>query len=1269
MRYEGEAHLQFFGPYEQCTRLIPQARAFLGEILNQAKLLDTPQGLWVYKTLPDGSVIRAWTGYPPIIQIYVDIESREFVFGGRYHFVLPWQPEGILLTPRSAAGNTLGLPMRDQADPLGTPLESYTQNGVYPQILINRFANNKYLDDLDYMSGLPDDVYEDVENGLLQTKRNPRLNDQYLHAAGSQIPSDAEPTDIRFEYAVMFGFPASYASDTSEGFYEFDYTFEQLEGGVFELQELRFEVGSDTYPAILSKKVADADTVYEEEADEWYTHRPEELLYEFAIQEGIYQRTNFFRTEDGVAPAGNNPYLRSLRGNAPAGYWGCYEIGTSEANYWGHSHPEFRPGMRTAGGRNMVSTGQEFGANTANNPCENAVAVIAVEGANALEKGDYVTQIWRDSPGHYGVMISGVFEPGVRATNLNYYGGGRGLDGTTLDVGSYVISVNFDTYFDVNSGDVTQDLPFWNETPWTFGKSKGWSVYTEIFQQREAWLPVPEFTRKTPLGSIGRFTNPSVWAGFPSNIIRSFSLGPRLYEIPFGTVPAAVDTGNGEPVFDPETDPFLGLIGAWPYEVDDETAPSGKTKYIRLVCVEGDINILNATVAVNTVEYPVGNYVDVVTYILPAALSDTGRLSWENPKYQSFQEESRQKFGDVSGGLLAIAPTHVEFSEDGSRFVFQMYELATTAQTGRTTPNSFDWSFDDPLGDFYENTPYPSKGIKPRAVEWRDGNWIIQPSQPEVVFEVLENKLEDGVPWFNATTGSNEVIEKLRTSGHTAFVNTAPKQDVFLSRLIYKGQCVGGYDMFPHYRGSSKSISYVRVVNNEYHYVDELRIFDPVSAPAYPTEGSYGWIQRKMVYPDGEEFIYQQQYWDEVRLKNHTATIDDVTYDPASPNEDDPYLLDTNSFLRTDAFGYASILNSSVGKGAPGDGTQFVCVIHNWDVRTKEMVYQKEIPKETYWWTTVEESQFNLDADALNKSPGDLAALMRVVQCDSYINHYDGAGNTTEIYSYIPVQPSISGVQDFDDGITENLRNNPDTICNTIANEPYSSGGGSGPFLLSQQAMFNPQNRNGTFLLNTVDNTTSPTLIRKVQQSEHWAQSLSYSRPIRNGWEVELTDQLDFSTERATTATDLSGATIELIDRMTFQDFSVSCCCNVTSRFSIATNIAGTWIPTEGAIGQRLNFAPMFNQSTVQKTNLMSYKGRWVVRFRAIHYPTIMGVVAQNTINTIGDPGWDDTYFWLPDDLDPSAGDRLTVVGANFNLAAASGLPDVADVFPCAVLE
>ena len=565
MRYDKEVHLKFFGPREECASRIPNARVFLAEALVKTQDAGTPGNFWVRKEFPDGSSYRAWLGEPPVLEIHVPPPGGDLPPELRLQVILPWEPEGFLLTPVSTLSpDGEGLPIRDPTDPLATRNPTYTVGGVYPQVLVNRFANNKYLDDLDYMEGLPSYAY-----GLFP-RQNRQLRDAMTDAGdGSPIDDTTIGDTILWEYATLLGGLASYknympGNEPPEGFdldnyYEFEDEFDQLNGGVFELNLQYQVVDGQTLPYVVSTRIADRDSVTEpEDTTIWYSHRPEEMVYRLALFEGIYQSVNTARLANEPS---DSRFLRPLRGFASPGYWGALELGTSIANYWGHSHPDFRPGLRTAGGRNVMTQGQEPGQNTANNPCENALVIASITPGTSLTMGDEVNQYWINSPGHYSVMINPVWEPDVR---LFHYTASKDLafcDGASLEIGSYGVEVNYDTYFGVN--DPSGDQPFWNEITWTFGDSLGQMVFTQVYQQKETWLPAPEWTTSTYAGTIGLYSNPNVWAGLPNTHIRRFTLGSRSYEVPPGNYPPFLDAVSSidpsYPTYDDATDVFMGL--------------------------------------------------------------------------------------------------------------------------------------------------------------------------------------------------------------------------------------------------------------------------------------------------------------------------------------------------------------------------------------------------------------------------------------------------------------------------------------------------------------------------------------------------------------------------------------------------------------------------------------------------------------------------------------------------------------------------------------
>jgi len=1171
----------------------------------------------------------------------------------RLRLILPWKPEGFILTPVSATyPDGLGLPMRDPLDPLGAkivdpPNLNYTAGGAYPQVIINRFANNKYLDDLDYIQGLPD-----VGDYDRFPPRNPRLRDVYdSDADDNPVDRSTVGDSISFEYATLFGVPASYAeyaegeepeTPTADTHYVFNTEFKELEGGVFQLDGASVVRDGEVFNTFFSSRISGPEDVTEPEdlgdpdaippvPPGWYTHRPEEILYNLALHEGIFQRTNFFRIE--ALPTGTR-FTRPLRGNGPSGYWGSYEISTSPAKYWGHSHYNYQPGLRTASGRNVLCVGQEPGQNTANNSCENALYTFTVTGANALEAGANIVQGWRDSPGHYAVIVSPLFEKDQRLFHATIQFTPAWCDTVSLDVGSYGVSVNFATQFDVNSA--VGDKPFWSEEPWdavTNGDSAGGVVFTQIFQQRETWVPTPEWTKSTFAGSVGFYSNPLVWAGQPNNYIRRFTVGTRSYELPPNNYPPFLDaisaTDPNYPVYDEATDVFGGIIGVHPFEKDGRT-------WLRVIVVETDQNQL-AAASNNPDRDQVGTYVEFAVYVLPAALSDTGRISWRDPKYSAWWEESRKRYDPIDG-VAPIAPSYADFTSDGGKACFQVYEYGglQASYTKRVAV-----PFGDTSASWYESIPKTRAAIRPRTLVYDAAavppTWTLQASQTPIINDVLQAST------ININT---DVTVNLPGGGTT---------DVPAEVQTFERQCQGEYLVFPHY-DDGDVLRHIRLVVDEYQYECDLAQRRVAISPQHEDFGHWGWTVHKFIYPDNEEFVYRQRFYDYQMpsLVSETASASWIGGDTV-----------TNTY-KTE-IGYVGGFERRVGSAlGDGSGESFTCAIHNWDPKTKRMVYTKEVYKDTYWYP-VDGPRGNLE-DWASPPDGEAAYCYRVMQADQYLYHYDGSGDalvpgsidagTTELWSDIPVQPSLAGLYNFGQYV-----GNPIIDPEFLLSEWLVGGGNDVTIFFYANDLYNAQAENLVAGLNEYDDLSAPTLQRvSMISSIGQLPGSFYTFMFTNAHlHVEWAAQ-DLGYEVG--AFDNNDVLMQVVDRVSWTDYEISACCHTkykTEAYDV--NPALSDLITYSA--QPHNVMPGFAWLPIwQKTNMLHYRDRWLVRSWFKHFPTHSGRTPDFTIAAFGFAPQPEPYI-PPDETGP----EWVIIGANFDIDAEVGFSGVTDVYPCAVIE
>lgn len=1261
MRYTGECRINFIGPQEKCAPYISEARLFLGETLNQLEDLGTPGDFWLKKLLPDGVVIRVFVSRTaPVIEIgLIEYVSGQYVTDLLMSLV--WRPEGLILTPVSANyPDGLGLPMRDPG-PTGAKLEiteetpfGYTPGGVYPQVLLNKYVNNKYLDDVRYIEGLPDYIAN------LRPSKNPRLADANI-TIEPPLGSDPIPVDdtsrqqVRWEYGVLFEGLASYTNndgtdlgDILEQYYERDDFDDRLLGGVYEL------TGTNTpddqlrvFPEIRTVRIKDQTSIFEPEGTEWQTHRPEELLFELALQEGIFQSTNFWRQQ-----AGRDPFLRPLRGCASAGYWGSREIGTSTANYFGHSHYDYRPGFRTAGGRNMACTGQEFGANWANNTCENALIVDTAVGENALEWGTDLVQYWVNSPGHYAAMITPVWDKEQRVFFAKCDGTLAYLDGTTLDVGAYGVTVNMETQFDVNDAEA-EDYPFWNEVSWNGGETVGYKIFTQIFQQRESWLPTPEYTQKSPLGSIGKYSNPCVWGGQPNWWIRRFSVGPRVFELPPGTAPAFFDASEDPsyPISDVETDTYLGILNAWTYD------NNGKA-YVRVVVAESDARPLTATsnLTSSAAQNNTGTYLEIIVYNLPLALVDTGRISWRVPRYMKYYEERRQVFKIGENNIAPIAPTHAEFSPDGSEFALQMYEYGGEQTTQTSINNATPGNRE---AGFYESCPTTRKALRPRTVVYTASSrgFSFKPSQSPIFREVIVAKsVTRGPEYYHGFVIHLDFEENLGDL-NGSLVQLGIDQPHTYGEFIW--QVKGSYDVFPHYNPQTGQLQHVKLEIDNFNYSKDLLQRWRLYTPVYSNDdfSHYGWDIGKLKFPNGNEYVFKQKFWGgstyyqqnqaDFYTQITEKTVQNGTDENFNPIINTIYVL-PYTFSKLDTLEFSPIFQKKPDVVTPqGDGTNdsFECVIQYMDVQNGVVLATKEVIQENFWMP--------------DTYPADSNVGVRVVQSDLYIELLNEDGSKETVWSYIPQKPAPGGVPspwDFGDYVGELYPSITKPIEDLLTPFDFFDL----PF--SNRFADNVQYKN--FQIPLVRSNQDQDAFRGETVSTMAAGP--YNNTLNTNYHtIEENTEIDFNNVELAWP-DRVGGILNYVTRGSWDTYEVSCCPNAIQYFvSSMTNLGP--VQLESFAAQPHNIAPTMNSDpTRQKGNVHSYKERLVARYEARHFPTQFGPIPPNNV-VATQPLASAWTTYRPGDAaeDP----KFVHVHANFNLDSATGIQGVTDIYPFAVIE
>ena len=288
-RYEKEIRLRLLGDKVECQKYIARARTLLGELYNRDVSIGGNDQAWRQVTLPNGVVITAhYNTYMPVLEINVPPSTPPIdIIPPIFEFRMAWVPEGIVLSPVSEefpegygtlptrsskfvpgvnpndpdilAGEILNpQPEIDpelehetlQASPYGT------EDGIWRQVLLNRYPNNKYLDRKDFIA-----VDEFFTRNIVEP--NPRLRENitvgYSYEGKSRCehwPRLYNPMPIENEginEAINFW---TTTVGQVPGIYN-------TAGPTLTLEVPQFAAGSHNQ-----------QIVTENETDQWYCHRP-----------------------------------------------------------------------------------------------------------------------------------------------------------------------------------------------------------------------------------------------------------------------------------------------------------------------------------------------------------------------------------------------------------------------------------------------------------------------------------------------------------------------------------------------------------------------------------------------------------------------------------------------------------------------------------------------------------------------------------------------------------------------------------------------------------------------------------------------------------------------------------------------------------------------------------------------------------------------------------------------------------------------------------
>lgn len=407
-----------------------------------------------------------------------------------------WEPEGIVLTPRTeAVPYGYGFPKREVGVLEGEGLERHFTGGakINPpfgtvisdkdheflnQVLLNKFPNNKYLDRSEFIVGLPNE-----EENLFQIPvENRRLRETL------ETEHEASHPASWIVYWPPFYFPpdaagsVSFWAESSDGFKWYDgpglnkqynFTYKPIKREEGSPLYRQFEVEENGLSTVFSTKL-----IYEEESEEWFCHWPEELLYDNDGYEMLFYMTNQYRAE-----VGRPPMFREIRGHAETARMALAECQRAKVLF--HDNVSlYRQGYKTVTQRcdNAGVLWKNLG--------ENLLISSAVSGYS-IEKGEEVARLWKDSPPHYANMIDAEWDD--HSTSHNISGVAKGS---------------------ATSAQYTGELD-----PAASG-----SFWCQLFTKREYWVMAGNVNQTTRYGSISYF-----WGASPLGLPYSIGSSKELY--------------------------------------------------------------------------------------------------------------------------------------------------------------------------------------------------------------------------------------------------------------------------------------------------------------------------------------------------------------------------------------------------------------------------------------------------------------------------------------------------------------------------------------------------------------------------------------------------------------------------------------------------------------------------------------------------------------------------------------------------------------------
>ena len=817
MRYEAEISLRLVGDKQECQKYVTRARTVLGEVWNRDIETGGLDQSWRRVVLDDRAVVTVYASklLTPIVTITVAPTKAPPPPEYPWLLRLRWEPEGILLTPTTDdVPGGWGLPMRNP-DETGERLPNYTEGGALPQMLLNRFRNNKYHDKPQLLEGLPPYLL-----GFYPEDYEPPLTRLNYDAPFAAVPDKF----VQHRYALRTTQLVSYSEPAPSE--------EEADNGEYIFRETDYGVGAGALtPGTPVFTVAQELITEPEVADEWFAHRPEELLYSNTAYEFVFQKTNEYRVG-----AGEDPVHRMLRGESNASEVTVSLLTNEEDGILAHSYYGFVPGLRTTVGRNHAVMGQDVWGFQHNNPNENLFFYTnePSDVTDQEELGIWVVEQWAESTHHFDNMTSSLWSAEDEYPWHPWY-----IDGTDQGTKSAALHVG-------------TDFPMTVQQQWVYGGGGEYDytleeldppptgfLWAQNFIAREAWLPVYSEVRQYDLGPAGTFGSCNPYGRDYYTSSRRVGYHYSIYDMPSGNELNAWDA-----LTDDEDD-FQTLLGVAPFERE------GKT-WLRVVYWKSS-EVLETPVDMGD------RYGELVVLVFPAGLGDSPILPWRVPNEpEEWEEEFRQRFEEVDGWVPECEGS-VKFNNDGTKFLIELEKAGTEfisegisrdAQVNNIGGSPV--TLDDVTTTFYDT--YKLFNIQRIPYLYDASIDVVEPG--------LTRLLEDRVP-----------VQAVVNAGF---------EDDEEDKFFYDVAINGTYLIWPHFRVDEEGVEDVQWVQlhiDERWYQHSSGVFngdntyDPTDPELAATQENKGYRRRIMEFPSGKQIVYMQQYM----IQNFAVEWGDIT--------------------------------------------------------------------------------------------------------------------------------------------------------------------------------------------------------------------------------------------------------------------------------------------------------------------------------------------------------------------------------------------------------